>query len=263
MAAIIVVIIDPVVNPGLDILEALAGKDNLLDLVLHMAEETLLRSIIPAVSTSGHGLDKISLLHLLYERMARVMAALVAVNNSFIVKCAAVCGDKVLHRLQHKIHFQVHADLIRENLVSECVEHRRKITFASAAIEKQIRDVGQENLSWALTEYTVDHIGGDVAGRDGLGHATVWMSFPYWTFQIELSHQPPDFLHVHDDSHVEEPHMDPSGAFVVAPEAVSLQDQIEILLVCISAVVSGRLACTPVVVSGSGDPGNLAKLSDF
>ena len=38
--------------------------------------------------------------------------------------------------------------------------------------------------------------------------------------------------------------MDSSGAFVVAPEAVSLQDQIEILLVCISAAFSGRLACT-------------------
>ena len=57
--------------------------------------------------------------------------------------------------------------------------------------------------------------------------------------------------------------MDPSGAFVIAPEAVSLQDQIEILLVCISAAFSGRLACTPVVVSGSGDPGNLAELPDF
>ncbi len=263
MAAVVVVIIDPVVNPGLDILEALAGKDNLLNLVPHMAEKTLLRDIIPAVSSSGHGLDKFNLLQLLDKCVARVMAALVAVNTGFIVKRVAVFCDKALHRLQHKIHFQAHADLIRENLVGEGVKHCRQITFASVAIEKQISDVAQENPSWALTEYTVDHIGSDVTGRNGLGHAAVWIGFPYRLLQIELLHQLLDLLYVHDDSHVEEPHMDPSGAFVIASEAVSLQDQGELLLVSIGAAFPGRLACTPGVVTGPGDSGNFAELPDF
>ncbi len=59
LAAVVVALIDPVDNPGFDIIESAVGKHKLLDLVLHMAEEALLRSIVPAVAAPGHRLDKI------------------------------------------------------------------------------------------------------------------------------------------------------------------------------------------------------------
>lgn len=48
-------------------------------MILHVTEETLLRGIIPAVTTAGHGLTEIGVLDDLTEFFAYVVTALIAV----------------------------------------------------------------------------------------------------------------------------------------------------------------------------------------
>ena len=90
LATILVVIIDPVINLGDYILKGIAVENEVFDLVLHMTEEAFLWSVVPAVTASGHGLYEIGVMELLYEGIAGVMTALVAVDDGFIVKSAAV-----------------------------------------------------------------------------------------------------------------------------------------------------------------------------
>ena len=89
-----------------------------------MAEEALLRGVIPAIASAGHGLYEMVVFQHLYESLACIMAPLVTVDDRRIVQCAAVLRDQPVHRLQHKIHHQVPAQLIGEDLPRKRVQDR-------------------------------------------------------------------------------------------------------------------------------------------
>ena len=55
-----------------------------------MAEEALLRSIIPAVAPAGHGLPQAAVFEDLDETQAGIVAALVAVNQRLLIQGNAV-----------------------------------------------------------------------------------------------------------------------------------------------------------------------------
>ena len=59
----------------------------------------------------------------------------------------------------------------------------------------------------------------------GLRHPAIRISFAYGTKEIVLVHEPANFLGLHNDSHVQQPHIDAAHAFLVAPEIVGFQDQ--------------------------------------
>ena len=79
MAAILVVVVNPVIDLCHDFLERAAGVNEILDLVFHMTEEALLRGIIPAVAPAGHGLYEVGILELFDKSIACVMTSLVRV----------------------------------------------------------------------------------------------------------------------------------------------------------------------------------------
>lgn len=68
------------VDDILDLLKPLTARN--VDFIFHVAEETLLRGIIPAVVTAGHRLAKFSVFHDLDETVAGIVT-LVAMNQGF------------------------------------------------------------------------------------------------------------------------------------------------------------------------------------
>lgn len=81
LVAIIIVIVDPVINDCFDVVESLTLRQ--VNLILHMAEETLLRSIVSAVFFAGHRLPQATVFKNLDETQADIVAALVAMDQSF------------------------------------------------------------------------------------------------------------------------------------------------------------------------------------
>lgn len=81
LITVIIVIVHPIVDDIPDLLEPLTARN--VDFIFHMAEEALLRSIVPAVATAGHRLAKFSVLHDLDETVAGIVTALVTMNQSF------------------------------------------------------------------------------------------------------------------------------------------------------------------------------------
>ncbi len=101
---VVVVVVDPVVNGAPDIRKggpagALTGK-----LVLHVAEEALLRCVVPAVASAGHGLPQRAVLQETNELHTGVVAALIAVEDRPAVEGDPVVFHQFLHGFQYKIH---------------------------------------------------------------------------------------------------------------------------------------------------------------
>ena len=122
-----------------------------------MSEKAFLRGVVPAVAAPGHGLDEILIPEPVDEGVARVMAALVTVDNRFVVQGAAVFSDEVIYSLQDEIHLKALADAIGQNFVGVGIEERGEITLSFLSVE-QISDVRQQNLSCSTFEFPVDHI---------------------------------------------------------------------------------------------------------
>ncbi len=70
-------------------------------------------------------------------------------------------------------------------------------------------------------------------------------------------HQPPDFLMIHPDPGMEEPHVDTHDSFGITPEVVGIPDQSEakFILGIFVAVYRGIWGLQPVVVAGPGYTG--------
>ena len=89
--ALPVVVINPVIYNGLYLLKSFTFFQ--IDLVLHVTEEALLRSIVPAVAASRHGLAKVGILQNLNELVAGVVNALIGMDDGFSVKRDAMIPD--------------------------------------------------------------------------------------------------------------------------------------------------------------------------
>jgi hypothetical protein len=81
LIAIIVVIVNPVLDNGLNLREGLTTCQ--IYFIFHMTIEAFLRGIVPAVSPSGHRAPEIGIGYDLNEFIAGIVAALVAVNQRF------------------------------------------------------------------------------------------------------------------------------------------------------------------------------------
>lgn len=179
----------------------------------------------PAVSASGHGLNRLRFFQILDEGVASVVASLVAMNNGFIVKATAVILNQLIHSVKHKVHFQAQAYTICQNLVGKGIEDRGEITLALC--KEQIGNVGQQHFPCPMRcKLPVDHIGRYIASLHGLGHPAIRVRSSDRAAKVELVHQPADFLHIHDNPCVKKPHMNASRTFGITVEAICFKNQV-------------------------------------
>ena len=106
LAAVLVVIIHPAVNRGIRVCKGCPTWNLTSQLVLHVSEEALLRSVVPAVAPAGHGPAQLPALHQLDKLQAGVVGPLVAMDHSPFVQRGAMVLHQPLHHLQDKIRFQ-------------------------------------------------------------------------------------------------------------------------------------------------------------
>ena len=83
-----------------------------------MAEEALLRSIIPAVVPVGHGLPQAAVFENLNETQAGIVAALVAVNQRLRIQGNAVFLYQDMDCLQNEVQFKGWTEDIRQDLLN-------------------------------------------------------------------------------------------------------------------------------------------------
>ena len=187
MVAVRVVVVHLVVDDVLDGLEGAAAGDRIPDLVLQVAEEALLRSIIPAVALAGHGLQEICVFQLLDKGKAGVVAALVGVDDRFVVQLAAVVPDQGIHGVQDEGDFQRRAEPVCQDFPGQSIQDRGQV--ALSALVEQVSDVGQQHLSGTKPmEISCDSVGRYSVGTKRLCHLPVWIFFPNRTFQTVFLH---------------------------------------------------------------------------
>ncbi len=195
-----------------------------------MAEETLLRSIIPAVATTGHRLAKFSVFHDLNETVAGIVTALVAMNQSFRTQGSTMALYQLLHRFQNKVQLQRFAENIRENLFGKCVQDGREV--AKPAVIGDISDVRQQHLPGAMIlKFAVYQVIRNMVGPQGLRHPSVRIGLPNRAKQPILVHESAYLFDVHDHRRrqVKQTHLYPSGPLVVATKPVCIKDQLKVL----------------------------------
>ena len=77
LVTLIVVIIHIVINDDLNLSKLSTFRKSRQDVILHMTEEAFLRSVVPAVSSAGHGLAEFFIIKDIYELVAGIVAALI------------------------------------------------------------------------------------------------------------------------------------------------------------------------------------------
>jgi hypothetical protein len=77
-----------------------------------VAEEALLRRIVPAIALAGHGLYEIRAAQLLDEGLTGVVAALITVDDGRVVQLRPVPGTHVVYHVQHEVHPEAVAELV-------------------------------------------------------------------------------------------------------------------------------------------------------
>ncbi len=101
LITVVIVIVNPIINDHLDLVEGLTVRQ--VDLILHMAEETLLRSIIPVVASAGHRLPQTAVFEDLDETQTGIVAALVAVDQRLGIQGHAVFSDQDIDPFKNKV----------------------------------------------------------------------------------------------------------------------------------------------------------------
>lgn len=129
------------VDDILDLLKPLTARN--VDFIFHVAEETLLRGIIPAVVTAGHRLAKFSVFHDLDETVAGIVT-LVAMNQGFHAQWNTMTLYQLLYRFQNKVQFQRFAEDIRKDLLGKSVQDGREV--AKPAVIGDVSNVRQQHL---------------------------------------------------------------------------------------------------------------------
>ena len=129
--SIVVVVINIVIDKRFRFSVFRAGSEFLTNEIPHVPEETLLWGILPAVSLSGHGLDKLLILLLLNECIARIMVSLVGMHDGGIVQVGTMLTDQVIDSVKDKVKLKGGAKLISEHLVSHGIKDRREAATAA------------------------------------------------------------------------------------------------------------------------------------
>ena len=116
-----------------------------------------------------------------------------------------------------------------------------------------------------LLKLTIEKIICCGIGFQSFCHSAVWIGFPNGTAQAIFTHEPLNFLDIHQNRriHVQQAHMDAPNAFVIAPVVVCLKDSLKIQPVSLlpgEAVIRGG---QPVVVAGTENSGDSAKFPDI
>lgn len=117
MITLVIIIIHPIIDDALNIIKGFPLSSLIVQFVFHMAEETFLRSVIPTIPATRHGLPQPNILYNSNEPITGVMAALITVDDSFCIQRDAVILHKKLNCIQDKIHFKGFAEDIGENLI--------------------------------------------------------------------------------------------------------------------------------------------------
>ena len=78
-----------------------------------MAEEAFLRSIVPAVSPTGHGLTEFFIIKDIYELVAGIVAALIGMNDRFRLEGDSMIFHQFVDGFQDEIHFQRWTEHVR------------------------------------------------------------------------------------------------------------------------------------------------------
>lgn len=94
------------------------------------------------------------------------------------------------------------------------------------------------------------------------GHAAIRIGLPYWTHKAILVHKSTNLLVIHSDPNVQQPHMYSTYAFVVATEFEGFDDQLKIFPILDFAFGTFFTILEPVVIAGSGDPGDRTQVLD-
>ena len=152
------------------------------------------------------------------------MAALIRVDHCLSLQRNPVISLHVFDSLQNEVNLQAVAEHVRQRFLGVGVQDRGQIQ--KTILKPDVSDVRQQYCSGSVAfKFPVQQIIRYIVCSHGLCHPAIWIGFAYGTKKIVFVHEPADFLGIHHDSHVLQPHMDAANAFLVAPEIVGFQDQ--------------------------------------
>jgi len=175
LVTIVIVVIDEVIDFRNDRLKVIALLE--MQLVFHVAEERFLRSVVPTVASSGHGLKQFLLLDEILELIARVMDPLIRVNHRAFCECFVRDVTQNVDRIQDEGQIDRLRGLVRHDFMRCRIENRREEGFPSMRVV-QIGDVGQKNLSRdLLLEVSIQKIVMDGICLNGTDHAAIGVRF--------------------------------------------------------------------------------------
>ena len=145
---------------------------------------------------------------------------------------------ELVDSFKYELYFETEAHPLCQHFMCKGVEDRRQITLSS--LKEEICDICQKDLAGFTAEVAVYHIGGDIARCKSFRHAPVGIGFTDRAEQVILFYQAPDLFDIHDDPLMQETHIDASGTFFVAAEAIRLQYQDKVSLITGFTLLSGR-----------------------
>ena len=174
------------------------------------------------------------------------MASLVAVNDRFVVQRAAVLPNQCLYRLDHEFHFEADTDAVGQHFMRVSVQDRRKVAFSPFV--EEVGDVRQQYFPDSLPEFPVDQVLCHIACCQRLCHPSVGIRPADGTPQLILAHEPSDFLHIHDDVHVKQPHVDAPHALRITPIAIGFQNQVKVFPIDFFPVIPCRFRAAPLII---------------
>ena len=171
--------------------------------------------------------------------------------------------DQDLNCFKDKIDLQGRTQHMCQDLSGKCIHDNRQICRVSRV--RDIRDVCQQNNTRTVCrELPVKDIRRIIAGLEGFCYLPVWISLADWTQKIIFLHEPPDLLdiHIYRGLHVQQPHMDAPCALRITTELIGLQDELEILSVCVFPGFPSGLRPDPCIVTASRYTGQFAQRQD-
>lgn len=133
---VVVVVVDPVINGAADIREGGPAWDLMGKRVLHVSKEALLRGVVPAVASAGHGLPQSAVLKKLNKLHTGVVAALVTVKDRAFAQGNAMVFHQPLHSLQHEIHLKGLAKGVGQNVLRAGVQNGGEIAVRGIPLKR-------------------------------------------------------------------------------------------------------------------------------
>ena len=81
-----IVVVEPIINIPLDVLEAMPGSHLVGQLILHVPIEALLGCIVPAITPAGHALPQAQILNQCNKTNTGIMETWVTVDECFLLR---------------------------------------------------------------------------------------------------------------------------------------------------------------------------------